>query len=397
MTVSGRHPGETAAAHAGDGLNIVQISPYYAPHHGGVESFVRDISAELTKLGHRVTVITSRTSRSLPEEEVIGGVTVRRVPLLGTLLRTPMPRGLRSCLDGDFDIAHSHTPPPSFAYMAIGRCRRGGLPMVVTYHCDSDLPSRLAAPLVRFLDRRISSRIIAGASRIIVTTETYASTSANTWHITPDIVPVGADMRRFFPDPEDRLRTRRRLGIDGNRVVLFVGRLVRHKGVQYLIEAMRRTQDGTRLMIAGDGEYAPKLRRIARLQPDHSRVTFIGDVPDSVLPSIYRAADVLVVPSTSRLEAFGISAIEAMASGTPVIVSDIPGVREIIEEGVQGMRAEPMDPLDLSDKINAMLDRASARQATAEACVLRARAFSSRVVTERLLGVYREVVASHRR
>lgn len=365
------------------------------PHHGGVESFVRDISAEFTKLGHEVTVITSRSDRSLPAEEVVNGVTVKRVPLLATILRTPIPRGLRSRLDGDFDVVHAHTPPPSFAYMASRRLRSQGVPTVVTYHCDSDLPSRLSAPVVRFLDRRISSSIITGYSRVIVTTETYASTSANTWRITPDIVPVGADTRRFFPDPEDRLRTRRRLGIDGNRVALFVGRLVRHKGVQYLIEAMRHTAAGTRLMIVGDGEFAARLKHTARVRSGSSRVTFVGDVPDSVLPSIYRAADVLVVPSTSRLEAFGISAIEAMASGTPVVVSDIPGVREVIQDGVQGLRAEPMNPPDIAAKIDAIFDRPELRQTMIEACVVRAREFSSRTVAERLAAIYGNVVASN--
>ncbi|MBX8635436.1 MAG: glycosyltransferase family 4 protein [Thermoplasmata archaeon] len=376
-------------------LKIAQISPYYTPHHGGVESFVRDISVELTRLGHELTVITSRNDRSLPAEEVINGVTVRRVPLLITLLRTPIPRGLHSRIMDEFDVMHAHTPPPSFAYLASRRLKRESIPSVVTYHCDSDLPSRLAGPVVRFLDRRISSSIIAGYSRIVVTTETYASTSANTWRIAPDIVPVGADTRRFFPNPEDRLRTRRRLGIDGKGIVLFVGRLVRHKGVQYLIEAMKHTGSQTRLMIAGDGEYAPRLKRAARLLSDPSKVTFIGDVPDPVLPSIYRAADVLVVPSTSRLEAFGISAIEAMASGTPVVVSDIPGVREIINDGVQGLRSEPMNPSDMASKINTILENAVLRQAMAEACIVRAREFSSRVVAERLLEIYRAVVTSH--
>ncbi len=375
-------------------MKIAQITPYYAPHHGGVESFVRDISAELTKLGHDVTVITSRTDKSLPGEEVISDVTVIRLPLLLTLLRTPFPRGLRSVLDRKFDIVHSHTPPPSFAYFASRKLKREGIPGVVTYHCDSDLPSRLAAPAVRFLDRRVSSKIIDGYSRIIVTTETYASTSVNTWRIAPEIVPVSADTRRFFPNPEDRLRTRRKLGIDSNGVVLFVGRLVRHKGVQYLIEAMRHTPDGTKLIIAGDGDYGPKLKRTVRLASLESKVIFIGDVPDRLLPSIYRAADVLVVPSTSRLEAFGIAAIEAMASGTPVVVSDIPGVREIIQDNVQGLRSEPMDPVNIAEKINTILGSPALRQVMREKGILRAREFSSRVVARQLMKIYVDVVKS---
>lgn len=377
----------------GEGMKIAQISPFYAPHHGGVESFVRDMAEEMTRRGHDVTVITSLHDRSLPEEESIRNVRVLRVPLRMTVLRTPIPKHLQSYLDADYDIIHTHTPPPSFAYIA-SRHYGSGPKHVVTYHCDSDIPSRLLSPVIRVLDRRTSARILRSADRVIVTTETYASTSLNTWDIRPEIVPVSANTRRFFPDPEDRIRTRRRLSLDGKRIVLFVGRLVRHKGVHYLIDAMRFLDDGYVLIIAGAGDYAQPLRRAIRVRGLEKRVSMIGDVPDTVLPSLYRAADVLVVPSTSRLEAFGISAVEAMASGTPVIVSDIPGVREIIDDGVQGLRAEPMNPEDIAARIRTVLEDRKRRDAMGKEAVSRAKVFSSGIVAERMLRVYSDILSS---
>ena len=376
-------------------MKIVQVSPYYSPHHGGVESFVRDISEEMTKRGNEVTVLTSQFDRTLPAEENFHNMRVVRVPLRGTFFRTPFPRRLARYLEGDFDIIHSHTPPPSFAYTTSSRRYDGKGVRVVTYHCDSDIPSRILSPFIRMVDRRMSGRIIRGADCVIVTTETYASTSLNTWNITPEIVPVSANTRRFFPDPEDRIRTRRRLSIDRYKVVLFVGRLVRHKGVQYLAGAMRFLPEDYRLLVVGDGEYAASIKRYIRIHSLDSKVKMLGDIPDSVLPSVYRASDVLVVPSTSRLEAFGISAIEAMASGTPVVVSDIPGVREIISDGIQGLRAEPMNPKDIALKIREITSDRAGRDEMGRRGIARSREFSSSSITDRLLAIYRGLLASN--
>src|SRR5947207_13469151 len=85
------------------------------------------------------------------------------------------------------------------------------------------------------------------------------------------------------------------------------------------------------------------------------RVQFLGRVSDEQLPEVYAACDVFVLPSVSRLEAFGIVALEAMATGKPVIVADIPGVREIIEDDQDGLLDDPVNPRDLADKLRRLL------------------------------------------
>lgn len=376
-------------------MKIAQVAPYYAPHHGGVESFVRDLSIKLTQRGHDVTVITSRYEPNLPEAETIGGVRVRRVPLLATLLRTPIPRKLGRVLSEErYDVVHLHTPPPSFAYVAVKKVKRLGMPSAVTYHCDSDIPSRIVSPFVRILDGIVTPSIIRRADRVLVTTKTYSSTSSTVWKITPDVVPVSANTERFYPDGKDRDEMRRKFNLDGKKVVLFVGRLVRHKGVQFLIDAMRYMDDNTVLLVVGDGDYASSLRRNIRVHRLSRKVTMLGDLPDTLLPSMYRVGDVAVVPSTSRLEAFSISAIEAMASGTPVLVSNIPGVREVIEEGEQGLRCEPMDSHDISEKLRSMLSDESMRRRMGESGVKRASKFSSASVADSMLSIYEQMTGS---
>jgi len=374
-------------------LRIAQLSPYFSPHHGGVESFVRDISVEMARAGHEVTVFTSRYDRELPASEIFSGVQVVRLPVVATLFRTPFPRHLKRVAECDFDIYHSHTPPPSFAYMAssspFARTGRN----LVTYHCDSDMPSRLASPFIRTFDRYVTGRIMRRAVKVIVTTRTYSYTSTNTWRINPEIVPVSADTERFFPDPSDREAMRRKLGVEQCTVLLFVGRLVRHKGVQYLINALAGTGREIRLLIAGEGEYRQQIEHLISVRGLEGRVTMLGDVPDSLLPSLYRAADVLIVPSTSRLEAFSIAAVEGMASGIPVVVSDIPGVREVIEEGIQGVRVRPMDPDDLREKIEELASDERRRREMGKAGIRRASEFSSSNVAAMILDIYRRVLS----
>lgn len=376
-------------------MRIAQLSPYYFPHHGGVESFVRDMSLELTQMGHDVTIITSRFDKSLPLSEEKDGVHIRRVPILATLLRTPVARKLpEQFRNGRFDIVHTHTPPPSFAFTMAKRLRKMHIPNVVTYHCDSDIPSRLISPFVRFVDRFVSRRIIGNATKVLVTTKTYSSTSTNTWKIVPEIVPVSADTRRFHPDEEDRESIRKRFNLKGKKAVLFVGRLVRHKGVQFLIDAMRYVGDDTVLLVVGDGEFSHSLSRLAKGYGLGKKVIMLGDVPDSILPSLYRAADVVVVPSTSRLEAFSIAAIEAMASGTPVLVSNIPGVREVIESGVHGLRSEPMDSRNIAEKLEEILLDSDVSRRMGQEGVKRAATFSSSAVARTMLSIYEKMLAS---
>ncbi|MEM3851440.1 MAG: glycosyltransferase family 4 protein [Methanomassiliicoccales archaeon] len=373
-------------------MRVLQISPYYAPHHGGVESFVRDISVELSRMGHEVTVLTSRYMKALPEEEKISGVRVLRVPLLATLLRTPIPSRLSRFMRGiEADIVHGHTPPPSFSYVASSAMRYRSPPFVLTYHCDSDVPLRALSPLIRAADRFITGKIVSRARRVMVTSWTYSSTSINTWKIESEIIPVSADVRRFHPDVLDRERMRRKLGLQDKHIVLFVGRLVRHKGVSYLMEAMRYMDRDVTLLIAGDGEYAPHLKRFMLSRQLEDKISMLGDVPDDELPSLYRAADVVVIPSTSRLEAFSIAAIEAMACGTPLVVSDIPGVREVIRDGLHGFVCPPMNPEAIAEKLRRLFSNEELRMEMGSHCVERAAVFSSEAVASKILSVYRSV------
>ncbi|MDQ3994852.1 MAG: glycosyltransferase family 4 protein [Actinomycetota bacterium] len=169
------------------------------------------------------------------------------------------------------------------------------------------------------------------------------------------VVYGGADPERFHPDPD--------LVREG---VLFVGRITPHKAIDRLIRAV---PDGTPVLLAGSEGHDPRpperdypalLRRLA----NGRRVEFLGPVPDDDLPALYRRARVFVLPSVHRTrygravrvsELLGLAAIEAMASGTPVVASRIGGLPEVIEDGVTGFLVDPTDDAALGERIEQVL------------------------------------------
>jgi glycosyltransferase involved in cell wall biosynthesis len=178
-------------------------------------------------------------------------------------------------------------------------------------------------------------------------------------------------------------------------VVLLVGRIVPHKGVEHFVEAARFVPR-VRFVIAGEGSRLEAMKRLASSLGVSDRLHFLGRVSDENLPKVYAACDVFVLPSVSRLEAFGIVALEAMATGKAVIVADIPGVREVIEDGREGLLADPVNPQDLADKIRRVLGDAEGRRAMGQ----RGRekvveSFTIERVTDLLQALYRTVEEGH--
>lgn len=371
-----------------ESLRIAQVAPYLHPHVGGVESHVEAISAELARRGHEVEVITSRLEGTAPRE-VRDGYLITRVPTRRILFSTPITPDIAGALGASGrDLVHAHSPPPLSSWYAARWCERTSTPFALTYHCDLEIPLPGGAIIVETYRRTLGRRAVRAADAVIATTRTYAETSRSLWHRSDvEVVPNMVDTERFSPDAPSTLDVRRRHQLGDAPIALFVGRLTHHKGVEEFIRAARETAPVVHLIV-GDGPRRKALEAMAAQLPP-GRVVFAGRVDWRNLPSYYRAASVGVLPSTSRLEAFGIAALECMASGRPVVVSDIPGVSEVIEPEVTGLAAEPLDASDLAQKIRALAldpERARAMGKAARERVLE-RFTLSRVV-EQLLEVY---------
>lgn len=342
-------------------MRIAHITATFPPYYGGTGTVCYYNAAGLAQLGHEVTVFTAGPEG--PQATDPPGVTVRRLPAWFRIGNAPFLPGLLAVRD--FDLVHLHYPFFFGAESMWLRSLTGGHPYVVTYHQDV-----LFAGLLRFAEaahhRLLGRRVLRGARRVLATSWDYAQASRLQELISRqpglvDELPNGVDTARFHPGVKgEALRERYGLRPE-DRVVLFVGALDRahyFKGVSLLLQSLARLPRdlrGTRLLVVGEGNLRPAYQQQAAALGLQDQVTFCGRVPDEELPGHYALCDCLVLPSTTMGEAFGVVLLEAMASGKPVVASNLPGVRSAVSDGVDGLLASPCDPSDLAEKLEALL------------------------------------------
>jgi glycosyltransferase involved in cell wall biosynthesis len=350
----------------------------------------------LAEAGVDVTVMTPRLSAARDRPR---GVSVREV--------TPvLRRGNAACLPevarlvGGYDLVHLHYPFFGTAEPLAMRRLLTGPPLILQYQMDVVAVS-WKARLFHWHRRWVLPMILRAADAIIVSSRDYAESSFLSDHLLElrdrvHVIPNGVDL-----DLLDATRT----GVDGELagrlpgrpIVFFLAKLDRahyFKGLHVLIEALTMLPEVS-LLVGGDGESKRPYEQLARTRLG-DRAQFVGDVPDELLPAYYRAADVVALPSTDRTEAFGLVLVEAMACGTPVVASRLPGVRTLVEEGKTGFLVEPGDAIDLAGKIRRCLEKGAAMRAGARAFV--ADRFSARAAVRQLLDLYQSLTtASPRR
>jgi glycosyltransferase involved in cell wall biosynthesis len=374
-------------------VRILQVSPFFDPHAGGVEAYVRRLTEELARRGHEVTVLTSRYEKALPVEEHRNGYRIVRSRTLGVLFDTPIDTGTRRLVRTiPADVAHIHYPPPLTSYFATRGLAGRSVPICLTYHCDLYRPGPVGRLLTALYEGLFLPPTLDRAKRIVAHTRTYADTSTPLRGRSVDVIPSAVDLDRFRPDV-DGAAVRARLGLGGKRVILFTGRLVPHKGVDQILRALALLPDDVALVVVGRGPRLDALVGLARRLGLEGRVRFCPSVGDAELPAYFRAADLFVFPSRNRLEGFGLAVAEAMASGLPVVVADMPGVREVIEPGVEGLLADPLLLSDLAEKVRDLLDDPGRRASMGAAARRRAEArYGVGTVVDALVSLYGSLI-----
>lgn len=208
-----------------------------------------------------------------------------------------------------------------------------------------------------------TERHLAGSCHhIIATTDREKDDLVLHYGASPDrisVVPCGVNLALFHL--KDKEAAKRQLGFDGEKVVLFVGRIEPLKGIDRLLRAMTYLQNGQRLrlvVVGGDEHSQHEIERLRNMTRDlhiEGSVTFPGLIKHEKLPCFYNAADVCVIPS--YYESFGLVALESMACGTPVVGTDVGGLKNIIHQGETGYVVSDNTPEHLAEKIALLLSR----------------------------------------
>ena len=369
-------------------MNILHLYKDYFPVLGGMENHIKWLAEAQAAAGHQVSVlVTSLDRRSSVRQE--NGVRVIRAGRLATVASTPLSLAFPWLLRRERpDIAHLHFPYPlaEVSQALFGRARR----TVITYH--SDVVRQ--AGILRFYNPLLR-RILRGADRLIATSPQYVQSSP---YLRPlqdrvSVIPLGLDLARFEqPDPQQVADLKARF--PGPRL-LFVGRLRYYKGVQFLLAALPQVP-AARLVIVGTGPMAEPWQAQAYDLGLADRVHFLGDISDADLPAYYAAADLFVLPACARSEAFGVVQLEALASGTPILSTEVgTGTSYVNQDGVTGRVVSASDSQALADALLELLANPAQLQIMAAAARQRAASeFSLPIMVARVETLYQEMLAT---
>ncbi len=380
-------------------MHIVQMAPYYPPYLGGQERFVFNLSRQLVRKGHTVTVLTTRYPIDVPARSEEEGIQVFRSRNLMRPLRNPISPGLLfpPLRFRQADVIHAHNEHSFASVAAVILGLRFRKPILLTVHGRLVLGSRVGDLAVGCYERTISRVIFSAAAGITVATPMEKEWLCRKFNIPETriaVVPVGVDLSYW-----DRLRTTSpadyawRPEVRGKRVILVATQLIRRKGIDYLIRAMQKiaaAEPDTILLIAGSGSEEANLRRLSHALNQDERIRFLGRIFDAELSALFRAADVFVLPSLS--EGLATCVMEAWAHEKPVVATRIDGARETFSE-VADLVA-PADSDALADGVLGVLrDGKRAAEKAAAGRRLMEKEYTWPVVAERMVSAYRVAVA----
>jgi len=377
-------------------MRILHCLYYYRPHYSGLTVYTERLARALVRRGHSVTVLSARYDRRLPAEETLDGVRVRRAGVALFVSKGPIMPGFQPLgwsLAGDHDVIHLHVPQIDAALLAaVARLR--GKPVVMTFHCDLSLPrsplNRLANAASHLADRT-TARL---ASAVVTNTRDYAEASSLLRHHLKHLVVIPPPIEVTAPTAIEVANFRARLGVlPGQKVIGMAARLATEKGAEILAQAMpvigerypqaRVVYVGQYRDVMGEEAYARRLQPMLDALGD--RWTFLGVLPGSEMGTFYGACDVTVLPSLNSTESFGMVQVESMACGTPVVASDLPGVRQPTAMTGMGRTVPPGDARALAQALVEVLDQPERFAGDPLAVAAR---FSSEAVAEEYEALY---------
>lgn len=389
---------------------------------GGMNVYVRELSRELGRQGVAVDIYTRCQDREVPVVVNIAPnvrvLTVRvgpAAPYDKNWVLDYLPEfvhRIRCVADGEdihYDVIHSHYWLSGIAALELRQA--WGTPVIHMFHTLGAMKNTVARGDENETDQRINSErmLLHEVDRVVAATP--LDRAQMEWHYHADIqrivvIPCGVDLNHFHPI--EQVTAREQLGVPPHphKMLLFVGRIEPLKGIDTLLRAMALLVeyhpawwgDICLAIIGGDRRETPdqwstEMRRLRRLQGElgiGELVTFQGSQDQRKLPVFYSAADAVIVPS--HYESFGMVALEAMACGTPVIASNVGGLRYTVRDGETGLLVPREDPAALAEKIAVLLDDEAFRLQLGQQATQTAQRYSWTTIASEIRELYDEVI-----
>jgi D-inositol-3-phosphate glycosyltransferase len=392
---------------------------------GGMNVYVRDLTRQLGKMGIQVDVFTRSQDEHVPHvlhdlgygNRVVHVPAGPEVPLPKEELINYLSEFVKGIIEFSrtknlhYDLIHSHYWMSGIAAKELKTY--WNIPIVHMFHTLGVMKQRVARnpeEIEGDYRYRGEQEVIEIADRIVAATPAELAQlqwlyKVNNQKIT--VIPPGVDTSRFYPIPEDEAKSFIGL-LPCDRMILFVGRIKPLKGIDVLIEAIGDLkQEGIfehhpfcLAVIGGNPDtdanmLNSEMKRLQTLREEYSLqdlITFLGQRSQDTLPYYYSAAEVLVVPS--HYESFGMVALEAMACGTPVVVSQVGGLAFLVEDGVTGFTVPVDDHRELAKCIGKLIEDKDLRDKIGNQACLTAQNYTWERIARRILSLYEDVIQS---
>ena len=372
-------------------MKIALVSPYDFAYPGGVTNHISYLEHHFTRMGHEVKIIApaSKAVSNLGDRFIPIGKP-RPIPVSGSIARVTISPWLSSRIKAvlnreKFDIIHLHEPLMPMLCTTV--LRLSDRPNIGTFHASGarswyDYGTPLAKLLLKKWFRKLGGKIAVSELAMDCIGKHFPGYY--------NIIPNGIDLEHFSPDvsPIDEF-------CDGKLNILFVGRLEKRKGLNYLLKAYQQVKQeipNSRLIAVGPGT---RLRRKYEKQVKQSGlkdVVFVGYVSYDDLPRYYKTADIFCAPATGW-ESFGIILLEAMAVGKPIVTSNVEGYAILITHGVEGLLVPPKDEKELARSLISLLRDETLRQEMGAKGKLKAKEYAWEDIAQRVLDYYVRVLS----
>lgn len=342
-------------------MKILVVTSYFSPHISGLTLYIEKLVKVLNLLGHSSTVLTNKHLAILKPEEQNKNLRIIRLPINFHISKSPFSLNLIPAL---FNLIPKHdlvilNLPSYESFFASPSTKLLGKKLLIIHHCDPIVPG-MFGPFFTFVVTLLNFFSCIFANKIISYTKDYADHSPVLKFFSDKVIPVLPPVEISKPNP----KTLHNLKIQMRQAkykIGFAGRISQDKGVRYLLEAIPYLQKHLKSFLVifagptrpiGENYYDSLLPLINKFR--HNLI-FLDSIPATEMVNFYKSINCLVLPSINRTESFGMVQIESMLSKTPVVATDIPGVRQVISLTKGGLIVPPQNPLALSQAINKIL------------------------------------------